>query len=231
MDIHKPKPWHGVREFLKEYLIIVIGVLTALAAEAVVQNLHERRLSAEAKEAVRDEINVDITNVSRRAQWEPCLGRRMDDIAALLDRVDAGEPFKPPAEVGGPLFPTVYTQRWNAATAGGRTSLLSSDEQRAYSRVYTQIEHLDAKQTGEIEAWTRLGALKGLRRLTPEMIYDQRLALYKARLLDELVQANVRQIRISARELGVMGDAKLHMSPADAAQTPSACLPFYGPGK
>ena len=27
MDIHKPKPWHGVREFLKEYVIIVVGVL------------------------------------------------------------------------------------------------------------------------------------------------------------------------------------------------------------
>jgi hypothetical protein len=26
MDIHKPKPWPGVREFLKEYAIIVIGV-------------------------------------------------------------------------------------------------------------------------------------------------------------------------------------------------------------
>lgn len=36
MDIHKPKPWHGPREFLKEYLIIVVGVLTALAAEQTV---------------------------------------------------------------------------------------------------------------------------------------------------------------------------------------------------
>ena len=33
MEIHKPKPWHGFREFLKEYLIIVVGVLTALAGE------------------------------------------------------------------------------------------------------------------------------------------------------------------------------------------------------
>ena len=33
MDIHKPKAWHGVREFLKEYMIIVVGVLTALGAE------------------------------------------------------------------------------------------------------------------------------------------------------------------------------------------------------
>ena len=37
MDIHKPKPWHGVREFLKEYVIIVVGVLTALAAEQAVE--------------------------------------------------------------------------------------------------------------------------------------------------------------------------------------------------
>ena len=33
MDIHKPKPWHGVREFLKEIGTIVIGVLIAIAAE------------------------------------------------------------------------------------------------------------------------------------------------------------------------------------------------------
>ena len=44
MDIHKPKPWHGLREFLKEYLIIVVGVLTALAAEAGVEWLHWRRV-------------------------------------------------------------------------------------------------------------------------------------------------------------------------------------------
>ena len=40
MDIHKPKPWHNVREFLKEYAIIVVGVLTALAAEQAVEWLH-----------------------------------------------------------------------------------------------------------------------------------------------------------------------------------------------
>src|SRR6185437_10385130 len=42
MDIHKPKPWHGLREFLKEYVIIVVGVLTALGAEAVVEWAHWR---------------------------------------------------------------------------------------------------------------------------------------------------------------------------------------------
>ena len=40
MDIHKPKPWHSVREFLKEYAIVVVGVLTALGAEQAVEQLH-----------------------------------------------------------------------------------------------------------------------------------------------------------------------------------------------
>jgi hypothetical protein len=46
MDIHKPKPWHGLREFLKEYLIIVIGVLTALTfVRSSMRPVEERRSS------------------------------------------------------------------------------------------------------------------------------------------------------------------------------------------
>jgi hypothetical protein len=37
MAIHKPKSWTGWREFLKEYLIIVVGVLTALGGEQMVE--------------------------------------------------------------------------------------------------------------------------------------------------------------------------------------------------
>jgi len=42
MEIHKPKPFHTLREFLKEYAIIVLGVATALAAEQTVEYLHHR---------------------------------------------------------------------------------------------------------------------------------------------------------------------------------------------
>ena len=34
VEFHKPKPFHNWREFLKEYVIIVLGVATALAAAA-----------------------------------------------------------------------------------------------------------------------------------------------------------------------------------------------------
>jgi len=63
MDLHKPKPWHGLREFLKEYLIIVVGVLTALGGEQVVEWLHQRTELREARAALREEVSEGATAI------------------------------------------------------------------------------------------------------------------------------------------------------------------------
>ena len=84
MDIHKPKPWHGLREFLKEYLIIVIGVLTALGAEQLVAWLHGRGQAQEAREAVRTEIAANLGALEWRRSEGACIDRRLKEIAAVL---------------------------------------------------------------------------------------------------------------------------------------------------
>ena len=45
MNIHKPKPWQGLREFLQACRLIAVGVLTALVAEAGVETRHDARLA------------------------------------------------------------------------------------------------------------------------------------------------------------------------------------------
>ena len=55
VHVHKPKPWHGLRELLREYLIIVMGVLTALAAEQAVEALHHRAQVREMTQKLRAE--------------------------------------------------------------------------------------------------------------------------------------------------------------------------------
>ncbi|HEY3948141.1 hypothetical protein [Phenylobacterium sp.] len=228
MDIHKPKPWHGVREFLKEYLIIVVGVLTALGAESVVNNLHEHRLSEEAKGVVRDEMNVDITAYARRFEVESCVTRRMTEIEALLDAAEAGQQFTPPARIGGPREPGIYTNRWEAATAGGRTSLLSSEEQRQFGRVYQNLEHLELRQQEEYQAWLTLHALVGRRHLSAGMIDEQRLALSRARDAEVAIRRAFEGAKFTAQQLGVKGDA--HLASFRAPPGPSeVCQPLNGP--
>src|SRR5262249_46292190 len=73
MDLHKPKPWHGVREFLKEYLIIVVGVLTALGGEQAVEWLHVQHEIADAREALRDEISRNAATVVYSMEEDRCV--------------------------------------------------------------------------------------------------------------------------------------------------------------
>jgi hypothetical protein len=47
MEAHKPKPWHGPGEFFREYLIIVVGVLTALGGEQAIEWMHHQTELAE----------------------------------------------------------------------------------------------------------------------------------------------------------------------------------------
>jgi hypothetical protein len=230
MDLHKPKSWHSLREFLKEYVIIVVGVLTALAAEQGVGWLHERRLSAEAREAVMAEINLDITNLSQGLKNEPCVARKLDEIGVLLDQAEDGGSFAPPVKVGAPEMRWVYTQRWEAATAGGRTSLLSSEEQLDFARVYYMLKLAAEQEDREQLPWSHLRALRGLRRLSPEMIYGVRMAASEARDLDSGVRANIAQAQFRARQIGVKGDAHLNMPPGfDASATPAICQPLSAP--
>lgn len=206
MDIHKPKPWRGAGEFLKEIGTIVIGVLIALGAEAVVERLHENRLSAEARESVRAEINLDLANMKRRAEIEPCIARRLGELSEFVAKAEVGAPVEPPLTIGAVGHPVVQTGRWEAATAGGRTSLLSLDEQRGFARIYEELKGYQAMKAVEREVWGDLIGLEGVRRPSPELLARAREALGRARLLDLAVQRHLYEAGVFARGIGVKGE-------------------------
>ncbi|HEY3948877.1 hypothetical protein [Phenylobacterium sp.] len=232
MDIHKPKPWHGLREFLKEIGTIVIGVLIALAAEAVVQKFHEMRQSEEARAAVRDEINLDLANMKRRNTLEPCITRRVAELSDFVARAEAGEPVQPPLTIGAAGHPTVSVDRWEAVTAGGRTSLLSLQEQRTFARIYVLFMAYQANKATEREVWGDLIGLEGVRRPSPELLAQARAALGRARLLDISVRGNLYEASLFAAQIGIKGEV-----PGIAAQAPQSykdqaiCQPLSMPAE
>jgi len=59
MEIHRPKPWHGLRELAKEIGVIVIGVLIALGGEQIVETLHRGEQARLAERAMRLELAED----------------------------------------------------------------------------------------------------------------------------------------------------------------------------
>jgi hypothetical protein len=151
MDIHKPKPWHGLREFLKEYAIIVVGVLTALAAEQGVEWLHWQEKTQVAEAQLQRELSVSWGNAEERIETAPCLERR---LAALEDRLlEPGTSWTPlPPMVHPMLGPMVLvtpyknwdSNVWRSLVADGTVGHLDRDRQVRLGRLYTQMARMES---------------------------------------------------------------------------------------
>ena len=219
MDIHKPKPWHSLREFLKEYLTIVIGVLTALGGEQVVERVHERQVVAEARENIRRELADDFVVFNKRKTVQPCIARRLDEVAALLDTAGTSG-YRPPSWIGRPQMWNVQTTRWEAASHAGRTTLFDVDEQARYSDIYTSLASARASEDSEQQAWAQLRALEGDRAPSPALVASLKLALQQARFQDWNVRVSLGQAEDDVAAL------HLPLGHTNLAGSQSVCLPI-----
>ena len=116
MDIHKPKPWHSIREFLKEYVIIVVGVLTALGAEQVVQAIDWQRRVADAERDMRSELAEDAQHAFGRLTATDCATAQFKALrTVLVNNRDAGTPILPMKRYDFFPITTWLTDTWDNA--------------------------------------------------------------------------------------------------------------------
>lgn len=143
MDVHKPKPIHGWRDFAKEIGIIVIGVSIAFAGEQAVEKWREHRQYLDSREAMRSELAANITRVRGRAKVAPCIANRIAEIGAVLDKAEIHQHFDPPSWVGEAVSARI---RYSAEGEAGRSGLFSLTEQRQFSNVYSFLHSIDLEQ-------------------------------------------------------------------------------------
>jgi len=222
MDIHKPKPWHGVREFLKEYAIIVVGVLTALAFEQGAEALREHHNASEARENIKDELATDLANVGNRERVQPCIEKRLDEVEAAI--AASRQPgFVRPTWIGRPQFWPIFQAKWQAATSAGRATLLSPDEQARYGQIYFTVGLAQTAENQEQEAWARLRSLEQSGPVTDDWATQLRLALAEARLANWQVKLFTGRARALVVGLGLPKRSPQHTGSA------SVCLPMNTP--
>jgi hypothetical protein len=225
MDIHKPKPWHSVREFLKEYVIIVVGVLTALGAEQAVTSLHEHRATAEAREAVRDEIATDLGwMLARQAREQACVDRRLDELSGILAAARDGRAYPTAQWVGRALNQPVSSRRWTAASQSGRLSLVPSREQAAYADMYFVLENYVAAQTAEQTTWATLRSLEGMKTIPPGMLWGFTEALAQARLENYHAKRTTTRALDTAKRLAIRPSAA--RTNANDVKLEPTCVPI-----
>lgn len=218
MDIHKPKPFHSWREFLKEYGIIVLGVLTALALEQAVEQLH---WASEVQQA-RNSLHYEIAHNDRvsilRAESAPCVARRLDAIEAVLEKAASHQPVARVSDVRLPINYALGDSNWSAHRASQTITHFDDGEMDALGSYYLQLGNLVYFIHLEDDAWSDLSVLSGdPARLGSEDIAGLRRALQRARFYNHMIAL------LSKEELATSAKLGVRAAPVDAGMLNAIC--------
>ena len=197
MDIHKPKPWHGVRDFLKEYVIIVIGVLTALAAEQAVVKLHSAHVIETAETAMRIELaDDDGPQAFVRLAITPCLRRDLDSLrAAIVQRVEP-KTFGKLVDGYRPPVRSWDMDAWISTQSAGVGNMMGSRQLIRWADAYDFIPFLQVGANQEQDSLNRLARTRyRTARWTPATVSEL------SDIADDLDTASNRMAENSAIQL------------------------------
>ncbi|MGQ0559371.1 MAG: hypothetical protein ACT4OE_07280 [Sphingosinicella sp.] len=222
-------------KFVGEVGIIVVGVLIALASEQFVESLHYRRIAAETRVAITDELNTNLASLALRQTAEPCIDRRLNELRRLLGDWEAEGRFETPQWVAQAPSVEVDLTRYHAAVSAGRLALLSSEEQFRIGSVADGLRRFEEIQEAEVSPWGRLRALQaGPRDLSTSDRTMLRAALQDASTLDYRAKLSIRQLLPEARLYGFNPDFARFRELAGSIwrsgrYTPSICTPIDTP--
>jgi len=223
MHFHLLKPLNGWREFAGEVGVIVLGVMVALGFQQLAQSINEHREAADARENVRAEAAFNLGLIQGRVAVQGCIERRIGEIAAILAAAGDGPIKQQPTWIGRPPTGPFFMRRWDAATASGRNSLFTPDEQERFGQIYDIFGRFNDYQAREQQVWADLRALETWQGpLGPEA----RLSFAK----------DLQQARYLAWDLNFAGQKTLQNLAATGLAVPpsepgvsSICLPIHTP--
>jgi hypothetical protein len=222
----KLKPPHGWNAVAWELGIVTLGVLIALAAQQVVEAMHDRSVAAETRREIVREINSNLMSLELRQQAEPCIEKRLGELRQILVQWEQSGSFQTPQWVAQTPVIEVELSRYDTAVSAGRMALLSGEEQYRIGTVVDRVRRFNDWQFAERAPWGRLRLLQaGASELSADDRAMLRRALQDASARDYEVKVNSQQALEMARRYGFKPDAKGFREMAGQVWTGGRYLP------
>lgn len=176
MDVHRPKPVHHWREFLKEVGIIVLGVLIALGAEQTAEWFHWRYEARQAENHLRQDATTVLYDMVERLEIQKCQDRRLVLMRDRLLASGAEWTAMAPFYTSGPPAGSTYahpmrrwpTVAWSNAVANTAATHLPDEEQNHYAEIFAAAAREANDQAAEHEDFSELNVLGLSLTLTPD---------------------------------------------------------------
>ena len=205
---HRSKPVQGWREFLKEYGIVVLGVLTALLAEQAVQSLEWRHKVSAAIDDMRQELsNADGPEAYARLAIRDCVANRLAGVRTAIEQGDRAASRLRIEDLWLPKR-TYDSFARDSAVASDVASHMPAGTMFNFRIVYSLIPEMNRLQDGELADLSRLRALPAT---GGALTQPEKLAETGA--IEALELDNERMGRAAAFTLQHMQDVKVGLDP------------------
>ena len=173
MEIHKPKPIHGWKDFLREIGSIVLGVSIALAAEQSVEWWHWQHELRETREALRTELGRAVGAYQYDVALQDCSHRRLKELAQWLDHSQPGDKLPAIRQIGSPMGYTLLLGTWDVAKSGQAAWRMPLEERLRFAHLYGSLSRFYDLVLKNNETWEHLAQFGG----TEPLDHTDRMAL------------------------------------------------------
>ena len=144
MHLESPEhPARNLRDFLRQYVMIVVSILTALALEQAAVGIHRHQGAATARTAMAAELKANVAELRKALAanqkvmlQSATLYKEFLTAAKASSEVDQLDALGRPAAVGLNV-PSLRSDAWASAIASQAINSLSAEELRRYSERYT----------------------------------------------------------------------------------------------
>jgi hypothetical protein len=194
-----PTPINGWRVFLGEVGVIVLGVLLALGAQQIVEDIEMRGEVRRFRDTIDHEIGLNLFVYEVRTRGSACNEKRINE---LFDWLKLDEQVLPKITPNGPVALTPYTRAWVTRDADVFAHVPPRARQK-YAEFYDELEGNTERTMWELDEWFALQryGLPG-----PVSLEDRRTIyghLRKALVLNAVWKGNMAISSKIADDLGV----------------------------
>lgn len=191
--------------FLREVMIVVLGVLVALGLEEAVHHWREQQRLAEMRAALDKELADFAAVFGVRIDAAPCIEGKLDALDALLRQPDV---VVPPTQVGRPPYFFSSRSAWNEVAAELLGRHAGPVVARSHGEIYQGVQEFDRLSYDEQADWARLATLESHQGpLDAALRWRLLEAVASARNSQLLLTAIATQLQQRIESMGVQPDA------------------------
>jgi hypothetical protein len=216
-------PLHGWHEFIHEIVIVVIGVLLALAGAEIVDSLRWRSEVRSFRKAIDHELGRNLGIYRSVIMGRTCVAGRLAELERFLADSTAGKRDRLLHPIGQPFLQTLYFSVWDNKGSDAADHL-PLDLRIAYGELYDEFRNNEKVLLNERDVWRSLSQFEQPVTLDSASQLRMRELLTRAEQFNTAATGNYEYVVTLARPLGINPIADPQLTPIGSTDT--LCQPL-----